>query len=592
MRWVVIVAKITEKTAGRAWRWAAVACAALMASVLCVLVAPVAFAAEPAAEGSAASSAAAASSVPTKTAEAPLAASPSADPATARPTTADPAQAGTSDLPDHHRLPLVKAASGTIAPASFTISGMKYLEGRPLAAGEFSFRLGEGGAALVPGASDLAYKLRQGSSLSDDEKYQLIMESGLTFYPSSVQPMPASSVAVNASDGTVAFAPITFSGASLGATATQRHQGTIFSYSVAEQVPRNADGSLKDGVTRDASGRYVYQGVAYDDSVKRIYIYAYESVDAAGASSVALVPLGDAIFDQGPGRAAPGAGRGFVNVFKGTVLESYDGAVSWDGNPIAAGEFSFDVREVAEDGTVLDNAEVGCEASDGGEQTAAVPLISNARFDGPGRFFYAVKQVASARAVADVAVLDKASYVITVEVTQNDQQKLDAAITHVRKKPMGSDTWVDVDLAAQPSPVVWENHLKAAPGPDGGGDKPSGGDAAAGEGDKPAGGESGASGGVRPDGDASADGGADKDGGGASGDGPEAVGGRDNGQGSANASQNAGKFQPDGADRSDKSSAPDFAQTGDDLGVPMVIAFLVVIASGVALALISRRRSK
>lgn len=137
MRWVIIVAKATEKTAGRARRWAAVACAALMASVLCVLVAPVAFAAEPAAEGSAASSAAAASSVPTKTAEAPLAASPSADPATARPTTADPAQAGTSDLPDHHRLPLVKAASGTIAPASFTISGKKYLEGRPLAAGEF-----------------------------------------------------------------------------------------------------------------------------------------------------------------------------------------------------------------------------------------------------------------------------------------------------------------------------------------------------------------------------------------------------------------------------------------------------------------------
>lgn len=592
MRWVIIVAKTTEKTAGRARRWAAVACAALMASVLCVLVAPVAFAAEPAAEGPAASSAAAASSVPTKTAEAPLAASPSADPATARPTTADLAQAGSSDLPDHHRLPLVKAASGTVAPTSFTISGMKYLEGRPLMAGEFSFRLGEGGAALVPGASDLAYKLRRGSSLSDEEKYQLIMESGLTFYPSSVQPMPASSVAVNASDGTVAFAPITFSGASLGATATQRHQGTIFSYSVAEQVPRNADGSLKDGVTRDASGRYVYQGVAYDDSVKRIYIYAYESVDAAGASSVVLVPLGDAIFDQGPGRAAPGAGRGFVNVFNGTVLESYDGAVSWDGNPIAAGEFSFDVREVAEDGTVLDNAEVGCEASDGGEQTAAVPLISNARFDGPGRFFYAVKQVASARAVADAAVLDEASYVITVEVTQNDQQKLDAAITHVRKKPMGSDTWVDVDLAAQPSPVVWENHLKAAPGPDGGGDRPSGGDAAAGEGDKPAGGESGASGGVRPDGDASADGGADKDGGGANGDGPEAVGGRDNGQGSANAGQNAEKPQPDGADRSDKSSAPDFAQTGDDLGVPMVIAFLVVIASGVALALISRRRSK
>ena len=73
----------------------------------------------------------------------------SADPAQAVPAkaTADPAQAGTSDLPDHHRLPLVKAASSAVAPASFTISGMKYLEGRPLAAGEFSFRLGEGGAA-------------------------------------------------------------------------------------------------------------------------------------------------------------------------------------------------------------------------------------------------------------------------------------------------------------------------------------------------------------------------------------------------------------------------------------------------------------
>ncbi len=587
MRWVIIVAKATEKTTGRARRWAAVACAALVASVLCVLVAPVAFAAEPAAEEAASSSAVVDPAAPAPAAKVPATAS-----------SADPAQAGTSDLPDHHRLPLVKAASSAVAPASFTISGMKYLEGRPLAAGEFSFRLGEGGAALVPGASDLAYKLRQGSSLSDAEKYQLIMESGLTFYPSSVQPMPASSVAVNAADGTVAFAPLTFDGASLGATATQRQQGTIFSYSVAEQVPRNADGSLKDGVTRDANGRYVYQGVAYDDSVKRIYIYAYESVDAAGASSVVLVPLGDATFDQGPGRAAAGAGRGFVNVFNGAVLESYDGAVFWDGNPINAGEFSFDVREVAEDGTILDNTAVSCGASDGGEQAADVPLISDARFDGPGRFFYAVKQVAPARAAADTAVLDETSYVITVEVTQNDQQKLDAAITYVRKKPMGSDTWVDVDLAAQPSPVVWENHLKVAPGPDEGGDKPSGGDAAGDEGDKPAGGEGGASAGAgagvgaQSDGGASADGSADKDGNGANGEGAEAAGGRDNGQGSASAGQNAGESQPGKTDRSDKSGAPDFAQTGDDLGVPMLIAFLVVIASGVALALISRRRSK
>ena len=582
MRWVIIVAKATEKTTGRARRWAAVACAALVASVLCVLVAPVAFAAEPAAEEAASSSAVVDPAAPAPAAKVPATAS-----------SADPAQAGTSDLPDHHRLPLVKAASSAVAPASFTISGMKYLEGRPLAAGEFSFRLGEGGAALVPGASDLAYKLRQGSSLSDAEKYQLIMESGLTFYPSSVQPMPASSVAVNAADGTVAFAPLTFDGASLGATATQRQQGTIFSYSVAEQVPRNADGSLKDGVTRDANGRYVYQGVAYDDSVKRIYIYAYESVDAAGASSVVLVPLGDATFDQGPGRAAAGAGRGFVNVFNGAVLESYDGAVFWDGNPINAGEFSFDVREVAEDGTILDNTAVSCGASDGGEQAADVPLISDARFDGPGRFFYAVKQVAPARAAADTAVLDETSYVITVEVTQNDQQKLDAAITYVRKKPMGSDTWVDVDLAAQPSPVVWENHLKAAPGPDEGGNT-SGDDAAIDEGDKPTGGESGADAddGAQPDGGASADGSADKNGNGANGEGAEAAGGRDNGQGSASAGQNAGESQPGKTDRSDKSGAPDFAQTGDDLGVPMLIAFLVVIASGVALALISRRRSK
>lgn len=592
MRWVIIVAKATEKTTGRARRWAAVACAALVASVLCVLVAPVAFAAEPAAEGPASSSAVVDPAAPAPAAKVPATAS-SADSAPTVPAkaTADPAQAGTSDLPDHHRLPLVKAASSAVAPASFTISGMKYLEGRPLAAGEFSFRLGEGGAALVPGASDLAYKLRQGSSLSDAEKYQLVMGSDLTFYPSSVQPMPASSVVVNASDGTVAFGPLTFDGASLGATATQRQQGTIFSYSVAEQVPRNADGSLKDGVTRDANGRYVYQGVAYDDSVKRIFIYAYESVDAAGASSVVLVPLGDATFDQGPGRAAAGAGRGFVNVFNGAVLESYDGAVFWDGNPINAGEFSFDVREVAEDGTILDNTAVSCGASDGGEQAADVPLISDARFDGPGRFFYAVKQVAPARAAADTAVLDETSYVITVEVTQNDQQKLDAAITYVRKKPMGSDTWVDVDLAAQPSPVVWENHLKAAPGPDEGGDKPSGGDAAGDEGDKPAGGEGGASAGAgdgtRPD-DSSA-GSSDQ---GAGGEGPEVAGDRDNGQGPASAGQNAGKSQADKPGKADQSGAPDFAQTGDDLGVPMLIAFLVVIASGVALALISRRRSK
>ena len=48
-------------------------------------------------------------------------------------------------------------------PASFAITGMKYLQGRSLAAGEFTFRLGVAGVASIPPQSDLPKKLRQRS---------------------------------------------------------------------------------------------------------------------------------------------------------------------------------------------------------------------------------------------------------------------------------------------------------------------------------------------------------------------------------------------------------------------------------------------
>ncbi len=511
---------------------------------------------------------------------------------------------------------------------------MKYLQGRSLAAGEFTFRLGVAGVASIPPQSDLPKKLRQGSSLSAAEKYELVTEADLTYYPSATQPAPSDITVENAADGTVAFEPLVFDATSVGETATQRHQGAIFCYTIAELPPRNADGTLKDGVTRDALGRYVYRGVTYDNSVKRVYLYAYETGSDSNNPEIAVVPLGDAAFAGAPLKSAVGSGMGFVNIFNGAVLDSYQGAVSLDGDAIASGEFNFAVREVGEDGKLIDEHEVSCEASKGGH-AAPIQLIVDATYDEPGRFFYAVSQIESARSVASRVTLDESSYVITVEVRKGDDDRLDAAVTYVRKKPADSDQWVDVDLDAKPSPVVWENTQKAADNP---ADDGSEGGSGAGSATKPddsqnAGADAGTSSGAadggpgdatttvpaegagRPDaagsGDVATDAASEADGPDGAGDADDAAGADGavkpgNHQGNASApskptakddesSADGGAAKTDvaaDAEGADASKAPGaFAQTGDDLGLPMLIAFLVVIASGVVLAVVSRRRN-
>lgn len=519
-------------------------------------------------------------------------------------------------------------------PASFAITGMKYLQGRSLAAGEFTFRLGVAGVASIPPQSDLPKKLRQGSSLSAAEKYELVTEADLTYYPSATQPAPSDITVENAADGTVAFEPLVFDATSVGETATQRHQGAIFCYTIAELPPRNADGTLKDGVTRDALGRYVYRGVTYDNSVKRVYLYAYETGSDSNNPEIAVVPLGDAAFAGAPLKSAVGSGMGFVNIFNGAVLDSYQGAVSLDGDAIASGEFNFAVREVGEDGKLIDEHEVSCEASKGGH-AAPIQLIADATYDEPGRFFYAVSQIDSARSVASRVTLDESSYVITVEVRKGDDDRLDAAVTYVRKKPASSDQWVDVDLDAKPSPVVWENTQKAADNP---ADDGSGGGSGAGSATKPddsqnAGADAGTSGSGadggpgdatttvpaegagRPDaagsGDVATDAPSEADGPDGAGDADDAAGAdgavkpgdhQSNASASSKPTAKDDESSADGgaaktdvaadAEGADASKAPGaFAQTGDDLGLPMLIAFLVVIASGVVLAVVSRRRN-
>lgn len=499
-----------------------------------------------------------------------------------------------------------KAMAATASPLSFTVSGKKFLEGRSLSAGEFTFTIAAAGAARVPAASSLPNQLRPPSTLTDDEKYELVANGGLVYYPLAQQPMPASATTTNNADGEVSFGPLTFDLTCLGESGTQRHQGTVFCYTVTEQPPRNADGSLKDGVTRDELGRYVYQGVTYDDSVKRVYLYVYETGDDSGNPEIAVIPLGSATFNDEPVKAIEKPGEGFLNVFNGAVLDAFDGAVYLAGEPISAGEFNFDVKEVAEDGTVIDDHAVSCEAAENGSDGAGVHLIADEIYGQPGRFFYAVTQLPATRTAAEDIVLDESSYIVTVEVTKSaDSDDLSAAVTYVRKKPAGSDRWVDVALDAQPSPVTWENHVKAPDEPDQpGGDEPDGGDKPGGDepdgGDKPDGGDGG--GALAPgDGDADAENpGANDDaakpdegasGSGANDEGASSSAG-DGGDNDGSASSGAAAAGQASGSASSKAKAPgSFAQTGDDLGVPMLIAFLIVVASGVILAIASRRRT-
>lgn len=327
-----------------------------------------------------------------------------------------------------------------------------------------------------------------------------------------------------------------------------------------------------------------------------------------------------------------------MNLYRGTRLDAYDGAVYLEGQPIAAGEFRFDVRKVAEDGSVLDEQSVACDGTEGGTVGAEVPVIRDHVYDNAGRFFYAVNQMAPEKSAPSDVVLDETSYIITVEVTANQDDDLQAAITYVRKKAPNSDQWVDVNVDAQPTPVVWENRVKAdepdqptTPDTPTDPDKPSAPDApgattpdegpGSGAGDADGGAGSGGATGTVPGGadDAgdnagSGDGAAKPDGSagdkpdadGSAGAKPDADGGHDgavtkpegthegtDGDGSqAAAKPHDGTADAGGkGDKSDAKAPGAFAQTGDDLGLPMLIVFLVVIVSGVVLAVVSRRRT-
>lgn len=363
------------------------------------------------------------------------------------------------------------AAHALPEPASFIISGKKYLVGRALENGEFTFTLAPAGAYKVPAGSKLPGKLDDESSLTAAEKYDIVSE--LTYHHSNHQPMPASSMAVNAADGTVAFGPLTFEDKAVGTSGTSRHEGTVYCYTIAERGPLDASGKPLPGATRDRLGRWVYEGVTYSDHVKRAYLYVYEERDPDGVDRVHVVPLGDATFAGDPtARATAGRGLGFKNTFNGATLAAFDGLVYLEGKPIDAGAFDFEVHEVSEDGKLVDHATVPCDATVGGTTGAEVPIIHDAVFTAPGKYFYAIHQAGAQAAdgarstTAEVdgekVQLDGASYVVTVQVTEGADGKLSAAITYVRKQEAGATRWVDVDLSENASPVVWDNKIVAA----------------------------------------------------------------------------------------------------------------------------------
>lgn len=205
------------------WVAGLLAVVAVMTAGAWSLSAATAFAAEPAqTDASAAAEQSAASTAASS--------SKSDNSATVEKTADDPAD----DLPGRYQLPLqAKAANpDSITPATFTISGKKFLSGRPLKAGEFTFVIREAGAYAVPGGSSLAKQLRS-ATVSDAEKFELVAHGGYDYYPNALQPVPDPSTVTNAADGTVAFPAITFSGKTLGETATARHGGVVFCYTVA-----------------------------------------------------------------------------------------------------------------------------------------------------------------------------------------------------------------------------------------------------------------------------------------------------------------------------------------------------------------------
>lgn len=428
-----------------------------------------------------------AAKAPATDATAPAAKAPATDAAASAAKAPDAATDGAKtqpadEAPGVYQLPLRAKASraadpAVITPATFTIAGKKFLDGRALEAGEFTFHIAKLGAYTVPLGSKLPSQLRS-TALSDEEKYEMVAYGGLHYLNSAVQPLPDPDTATNAADGTVSFAPITIDASMLGETATRRTTGVIFAYSFSEEPPRNADGTLAAGVTKDSLGRYVYQGVTYDDTLKRAYLYAYQDYDADKNPVVKVIALGDATFDAAPVRDQAGLGVGFRNTYNGAVVENYYGTVHLEGRSISAGEFNFDVHEVSEDGALVGNEMVPCEKCDGGGSGAEVPVLNGRQLNEAGRYYFTVSQTAAGpTAPADVE-LDKTAYVVAVDVEADAQDKLSANVTAVRKMEAGTDEWVDVSTAPDGSatPLVWENKLAAdEPAAPGDADKPDAG---------------------------------------------------------------------------------------------------------------------
>ena len=371
------------------------------------------------------------------------------------------------EAPGVYQLPLRAKASraadpATITPATFTIVGKKFLSGRPLEEGEFAFDMAKLGAYTVPAGSKLPSQLRS-TTLSAAEKFDLVAHGGLRYLNSAVQPLPDPSTVTNAADGTVSFGPITINASMLGERATQRTMGVIFAYTFAEEPPRNADGTLASGVSKDSLGRYVYNGVTYDDTLKRAYLYAYQDYDADKNPMVKIIPLGDATFHTPPTRDSAGLGVGFRNTYNGAVIDDYDGAVYLEGHPIAAGEFNFAVHEVTEDGSLVDNEMVSCDESEGGRDGAEVPVLNGQQMNQAGRYYFTVSQTIPSDAAPANVDIDTTSYAVTVDVEADAQGKLSAHVTAVRKMAEGSDEWTneDVDNGTTITPLVWENKVRA-----------------------------------------------------------------------------------------------------------------------------------
>lgn len=304
-----------------------------------------------------------------------VATTPSASSATA--STVVKKLTATDPLPGSEKLPLVKTATPVDkatepTPATFTISGMKYLKGRALKAGEFSFALIPAGVYAVPMGSSLTAQLREGSSLTAAEKYELVAHGGLQYSSSATQPVPAASVVSNAADGQVTFSTLTFDAASLGKYATRRYAGSIFCYTIVEQAPRAA-------TEKNAEGQYVYQGMTYDNSVKRVYLYAYETGDDSTQCHIEVVPLGDASFSTKADDPVTGQGDGFLNVYTATSSEPADGAAS-DSSGGAADGAAPDMKPsdtptggTASAGKPSDGAVSGGAASGGAVSGGAAP---------------------------------------------------------------------------------------------------------------------------------------------------------------------------------------------------------------------------